>query len=558
MSNIIKLRDYQDEAIKALFNAWLSGMFSPAVVLPTGSGKTVIFSHVVRDFYRWRTAANGDNLGNGGHRSLILVHRDELADQALRKLQQIAPDLNAGKIKASRNDLDADVIVASVQTLSRPNRLNQLLDQSTRNDLFDPDIGLIITDEAHHAVAPSYRRIYEAFPGAHKAGLSATLARADDVGLGLVWDDVVYTRSILWMISRGYLVDVRGQAVALDDLKLNQIKTTAGDYQAKALGLAMVEADSPRAIAAALRTYAPHRRSIVFCPDVFSAMATAKAIGPTAAVVTGGTPTEDRKLIYKQFETGDLRVIVNCMVLTEGFDAPWADCAVIARPTKSAALYQQMVGRVLRTWPGKDDALVLDVIGTGGRLSTLIDLAPGEIDTIRSGESLAQAAVRYETDQDTVMDTDSVAFALKYRHLDLFAASSKAWLRTEGGVLFIPVGQGEVFLWPDGNGLWDVGAAPARGKWRRLHTGLPLGTAQAWAETEADSLAPGSNMFGVSGLSGNKASRWRKEAASGPQIGMARRFGYVIPDSPTKGEISDLIAIGKASAKLDPEMRKIK
>jgi superfamily II DNA or RNA helicase len=544
---VLNLREYQEEAIRAVFDSWITDMQSPAVVLPTGSGKTVIFSHMVRDFLNWRTDVHGRNIGNGGERSLILVHRDELADQALKKLGEIAPDLHAGKVKAESDEVEADVMVGSVQTLSRDARLGRLVFSQEPYG----DIGLIITDEAHHAVAPSYRKIHEAFPGALRAGFSATLARGDGVGLGSVWDDVVYTKSILWMISRGYLVDVRGQAVALDQLDLSKIKTTAGDYQAKALGSAMVDADSPRAVAAAIRQYAPDRRSIVFCPDVFSSLATARAIGPSAAVVTGTTPTEDRKLIYKQFETGDLRVIVNCMVLTEGFDAPWADCAVIARPTKNPALYQQMVGRVLRTWPGKDDALVLDVTGTGGRLSTLIDLAPGEIDTIRSGESLADAAIRYETDQDTIMDADSVAFALKHRDLDLFKASSKAWLRTDGGVLFIPVGRGFVFLWPAGEGRWDVGAAPARGKWRKLHTGLPLGTAQAWAETEADDLV----MYKSS--SGDLSSRWRKEQAQGPMIGRARRYGYMIPENPTKGEVSDLIAIGEASQKLDPYMRKI-
>jgi superfamily II DNA or RNA helicase len=544
---VISLRPYQDEAVKALFDSWVMDMQSPAVVLPTGSGKTVIFSHVVRDFHRWRTDVDGRVIGNGGARSLILVHRDELADQALAKLQTIAPDLEAGKIKAKDDDTGAQVMVASVQTLSRDNRLTSLLASQT----YAGDIGLIITDEAHHGVAPSYRKIHDAFPETLRAGFSATLIRGDGVGLGSVWDDVVYTKSILWMISRGYLVDVRGQAVRLDQLDLSKIKTTAGDYQAKALGTAMVDADSPRAIAAAIRQYAPDRRSIIFCPDVFSSLATARAIGPSAAVITGTTPIEDRKLIYKQFEVGELRVIVNCMVLTEGFDAPWADCAVIARPTKSPSLYQQMVGRVLRTWPGKAEALVLDVTGTGGRLSTLIDLAPGEIDTIRSGESLAQAAIRYETDQDTIMDADSVAFALKYRDLDLFTASSKAWLRTDGGVLFIPVGHGQVFLWPAGEGRWDVGAAPARGKWRKLHTNLPLGTAQAWAETEADDLTA------YKSRSGDKSSSWRKESAQGPQIGRARRYGYMIPEDPRKGEISDLIAMGEASAKLDPYMKDV-
>lgn len=549
MSDTIKLRSYQNEAIKALFRAWREDTTRPAVVLPTGSGKTVIFSHLVRDFHA-KQSGPLDTFKvrpDTGSRSLILVHRDELADQAIRKIHETAPDLDVGKVKAGDNQVDRDVMVCSVQTLSRARRLNALLDEQTNRG----EIGLIITDECHHAPAASYRTIYDAFPGALNAGFTATLARGDGVGLGSVWDEVVYTKSVLWMISRNYLVDVRGQGVRLDQLELNKVKTSAGDYQAKALGSAMVAADSPRVIAAALRRYAPERRSIVFCPDVFSALATQSAIGPTAAVITGGTPTEDRKLIYKQFETGDLRVIVNCMVLTEGFDSPWADCAVIARPTKSSALYQQMVGRVLRTWPGKSNALVIDVTGSGGRLSTLIDLAPGEVDTVRSGESLAQAAIRYEADQNTVYEADSLAFALKHRDMDMFAGSSKSWLRTDGGVLFLPVSQGFVFLWPSADGRWDVGAAPARGKWRRLHTNLPLGTAQAWAETEADELTS------YKSRNADKNNRWRKEEATGPMIGRAVRYGFLPGKGLTKGEVSDMIAIGEASLRLDPYMKRV-
>lgn len=539
---VLNLREYQQEAITALFDAWCSGTRRPAVVLPTGSGKTVIFSHLSRDFLRWRTDVHGRNIGNGGERIMILVHRDELADQAIDKLRQIAPDLHVGKVKAASDEVEADVMVCSVQTISRDARLQRLtLSQEPYGD-----VGLIITDECHHAAAASYRKIYDAFPDALHAGFTATLARGDGVGLGSVWEEVVYSRSVLWMISRGYLVDVRGQSVQLDHLDLSQVKKTGGDFQAGALGSAMVDAGSPSVVSAALRRYAPDRRSIIFCPDVFSAHATAAAIGSSAAVVSGKTPTEDRRLIYKLFEFGELRVIVNCMVLTEGFDAPWADCAVIARPTQSAPLYVQMVGRVLRTWPGKEDALILDVTGTGGRLSTLIDLAPGEVSDFQSGESLADAAIRFETEANTLYEADSLAFALKHRDIDLFAASSQAWLRTDGGVMFLPVGNAFVFLWAR-DGAWDVCWAPARGKWNRLHTGLQLGTAQAWAETIAEDRAP---------FNQTKSAGWRKSAAHGPQIGLARRFGFVIPEDATKGQISDLIAIGQATQKFDPVMKK--
>jgi len=195
-------------------------------------------------------------------------------------------------------------------------------------------------------------------------------------------------------------------------------------------------------------------------PRLNSRNANCPAIGFSAAVIHGKTSTEDRKLIYKKFQNGDVRSLINCMVLTEGFDAPWADCVVVARPTQSAPLFSQMVGRGLRTWPGKENCLLLDVAGKGGRLSTLIDLAPGEVGSIRPGESLAEAAIRYETEQDTLYDAGSLAFALKHRDMDMFAGSSHAWLSTDAGVMFIPVGSSFVFLWAN-DGAWDVSLGSA-------------------------------------------------------------------------------------------------
>jgi len=540
MSKSLHLRDYQRDSVDAVHKAHGQGMKRPAVVMATGLGKTVCFSHLAAEHIERRKS-----------RVIVLAHRDELVDQDIKKISDVAPGLHVGKIKAGDNDVHATVMVASVQTLSRSSRMDQVLSVAA-SGTYMADIGLVITDEVHLAAAASYRKIYDALPGVLHTGYTATLARGDGVGLGSVVDDVVFSRSLLWGISRGYLCDIVGQSIAMEQLDLTKVRKTGGDFQAGALGSAMVDAGSPAVIAAAMRKYAPDRRSIVFCPDVFSAHATAAAIGPGAAVVSGKTPREERQLIYKKFETGEIRTIVNCAVLTTGFDAPWADCIVIARPTQSAPLYVQMAGRGTRTWPGKENCLLLDVTGTGGRLSTLIDLAPGEVDTVRQGESLADAAIRYETEQDTVYEADSLAFALKHRDMDLFAGSSKAWLRTDGGVMFIPVGTGFVFLWAHGDGTWDVGAAPARGKWKRLHSGLPLGTATAWAETEADDLAPNR------GMAGTKTSRWRKEAAHGTQIGRARRYGYEIPEDPTKGQVSDLIAIGEASMIFDPQMKGIK
>jgi hypothetical protein len=246
-------------------------------------------------------------------------------------------------------------------------------------------------------------------------------------------------------------------------------------------------------------------------------------------------------------------VIVNCGVLTEGFDAPWLTC-VVPKITKSEPLFQQMVGRVLRTFPGKRDALVLTVGGTGGKLRTLVDLAPGSVKTIRQGETLADAVVREAEEGNVKIKAGSPAFSLRHRDTDLFAASKSAWLRTAGGVMFIPVSDGEVFLWPGQGGTWQVRYAPRKArKWPRLHDGLSLEMAMAWGETEAEDRDHGAGM--AASLSSRSASwRVRKEAPTRPQLDTARIWGVDVPEGATRAQVSDLLSITVATRKFDHHM----
>jgi superfamily II DNA or RNA helicase len=544
----IELRDYQRECINAIWHAWPNpgmpsigvsptpGTLRPAVVMPTGSGKTIMFSALARDF-----------LEIHGERVLVLVHRDELADQAIAKIRATAPTLTVGKVKAADNEVSADVVVASVQTISRDNRLRQLVDAHL--DPARPRFGLIITDECHHAAAASYGKIYDAFPYVKQAGFTATMARGDGVGLGDVWEKVVYQRSVLEMVADGYLTDVRGRSIDLEGLDLSQVKMSGKDYSAASLGDAMMSADGPRLIARVMHEHARDRRSVVFTPTVAMAHATAKeldAVGIPAGVVSGETPREERQRIYNAAAAGKLRALVNCMVLTEGFDLPALDCCVIARPTKSAPLFVQMAGRVLRPWPGKTEALVIDITGAGGVLSTLVDLAPGQVTQMRQGESLAEAYEEQEARANTRVEAGSLAFRLKHKELDLFTASSPNWLRTRGGVLFIPIQGGYIVLWParDGDpGHWDVWGVPENhGKFMPLHRGLPLGTAHAWAETEARDNA----QFSV-----ERKADWRRKPAAPRMVALARSMRLDVGAGARAGDVSDLMAVHKASLKLD-------
>lgn len=536
MSDFLRLRPYQREAIDAVQDAFYAEEKFPAVVVPTGSGKTVMFAHLA-----------AEHMASKSTRVMIIVHRDELADQAMDKIRRVAPHLRIGKVKAESDQVSSDVVVVSVQTASRENRLKRLVG-SERSRKF----GLIITDECHHAVAASYKAIYKAFPRADKVGFTATLARGDGVGLGSVIGNVAYTKSILWMISKKYLVDPIGREITVD-LDLSQVRKSGEDYASGSLGTAMVDSGTGAVIARAYQEHAGDRSGVVFTPSVAAAHDTAQElsrVGVPAAVVTGTTAREERLKIYEQSRTGAVQVIVNCGVLTEGFDAPWLSC-VVPRMTQSAPLFQQMVGRVLRTFPGKRDALVLSVGGTGGRLRTLIDLEPGSVKNVRPGEALTDAVVREAEEDNRIIPASSPAFALRHRDTDMFAASGAVWLRTEGGVMFIPVTDGQIFLWPGQGGTWEVRHAPrdAR-KWPKLHGGMPLEMAMAWGETEAEDRDHGAGS--ARSVSGRAASwRKRKSPPSPAQLSAARSWGVDVPPGATRAEVSDLIHQKIATVRFD-------
>lgn len=530
----IKLRPYQRDAIDAVFKAWAGGMQRPAIVLPTGAGKTVVFSALVRE---WRELNEDHAPQDRASRVMILAHRDELVDQAIAKLRAVMPGASVGKVKAQDNDITADVMVCSVQTLASARRRDRL--RSAQHWPETGPVGLIITDECHHAAAASYQKIYGSFPDALQLGVTATMARGDGVGLGSTWDDVVFQRSILWMISKGYLTDVRTRAIKVTDLDLNEVGRSRGDYRVDDLGAALMESGTFAAIPRAYKEHAGDRQGIVFTPTVGTAMHASDALckaGITATVITGEDGRGFRQQAYESYRTGKLQVLVNCMVLTEGFDMPQAEVAVIARPTQSAPLYTQMVGRVLRPWPGKAEALVLDLVGASAhKLRTLIDLEPGAVQSVREGESLAEAVIREEEAQNRKVPAGSIAFELKVRDVNSFEASDMAWNRTPAGVMFIGCGTTRVFLWPsaDAPGLWDVCVARTKERWKRTdHAGLDIGSAMAWGEAVAEDH----QEFGVA-----KTAAWRRKPPSEAAKGLAASLGIEVPDGIRAGELSTLM-----------------
>lgn len=537
----LTLRPYQIEALEAIETA---GVQRAAVVLPTGMGKTVIFAELIAR----RVAAS--------HRPLVLVHRDELAKQAAEKIHALAPHLSIGIVKAERDQhgSEFDVVIASVQTLGRASRRARI-----PHERFDT----IIVDECHHATAPSYVDIMTHFGAFTRdsdttaVGFTATLERGDGVGLGDVWQKVVIRRDVLDGIRGNHLVDVRGRAVTVDGLDLATVARRGGDYADNSLGDALESSGAGKVVADAYVEHASNRQGVLFAPTVRAAYHFADALnaaGITAATIEGGTAIEDRELIYKKYREGEIQVLSNCMVLTEGWDAPWCSCAVIARPTSSTPLYVQMVGRILRPWPGKTDALVLDVVGIAGklRLASIPDLSTTEVRP-EQGESMLEAL---EREGHSVTERRTITGELASHEVDLFGESTSAWLKTRGGVWFIPTRTGYFFLWPeiDGGDLWKIGRSHSQYQLKArpgqvteagwVRKGLPIEYAMAFTEQAATEADPS--------VSQRTASwRTRKGGPSEAQQGLMARLGIEVHDLMTKSEASDALSIAYASKILD-------
>lgn len=557
MSNLLSLRDYQRSTIDAFHSKWMGGENRLAAVLPTGAGKTVVFSHLVSEFKR----------DNPNQRALILAHTDELVTQARDKLKSVAPHLSVGIVKAEKNQVKADVIVASVQTLRNPKRRMAV-----------HDVGLVIVDECHRAIAKTYLDILEHFGCMHEqaptpvAGFTATLVRGDGGKLSKVWQDVAYRLDISTMIRRGYLLDVRGKRIEVDDLDLRNVKRSGGDYQAADLGEAMTASMAPEIVAKAYAEHASDRSGILFAPTVAAAEVFAdelNAQGITTEVVHGALPSSERRAIIARLNAGQTQVVSNCMVLTEGFDSPLVSCVVVARPTRSGGLYQQMVGRALRpdlTRPREgQDALILDVVGASRShgLASLIDLSPVEIKEYDEDKTLTEwEDVELEelaSGPGIDWEFDTHYGPTKSVDFDPLAASRVVWVKSNGGNYFLSVGTeyGAVYVIVAqiGDGydvLWAVkdknhSVNGKKGE-HTEHRGVGLELAFGWGETLGRELVPGIN----GNLTMSKTSSWRSRKPTERQLEMCRKMRIEVPEDAKSGDVSNLIDTRIASGRIDP------
>jgi len=332
-SEKMKLRPYQQYALDSV-QAGAGEHKRQMVVMGTGAGKTIFFSHLA---------------DQTPGRTLILAHRAELLDQAIQKLHA-ATGIIAGREQGpNRACRSHEVVVASVQSMVR------------RFKEWDPDhFELIICDECHHSVSDSWQKVLEYFSNAKVLGVTATPDREDQRELGAFYTRLAYEIGMMELVKLGYLAPIMIQTCPVK-IDIRGVQQRTGDFATDQLG----ESIDPhlREVVKQIKIHAPNRRTVVFLPLIatskrFVEIATEEGLDVRHV---DGT-SEDRKQILKDFSQAKFKVLANAMLLTEGWDDPGVDCIVNLRPTKSRSLYTQIIGRGTRIAPGKDNLLVLDFL----------------------------------------------------------------------------------------------------------------------------------------------------------------------------------------------------
>lgn len=347
------LRPYQAECIERVLIDFALGKRSVLAVLATGLGKTVIGSGLI-DIWGKRFP---------GQRVLWLAHREELIEQAAEAIEALTGESVAVEMAQRRSDehsfMPARVVVSSVQTMSRHSRQRR----------FDPrQFGLIVTDEAHHAIARSYRGIYHYFrhgnedilrfgnPDICHLGITATPNRSDNLAMGKVFDSEAFKFGINDGIREGWLVPFEQQTAIIDSLDYLNIREVAGDLDPGQLEAELTKDGIIQKMVLPTFREAGSRPALYFCVGVKQARDTAAVINGyrpgSAAFVSGETPKDERKRIIHDYKSGQIQFLCNCGVFLEGFDAPATALVVMGRPTKSLSLYVQMLGRGTRPLKG--------------------------------------------------------------------------------------------------------------------------------------------------------------------------------------------------------------
>jgi superfamily II DNA or RNA helicase len=392
----LKLRPYQLDAVRNIETEWKDHR-STLLVLPTGTGKTTVFSEIIRRAFP--------------RRALVLAHREELVFQARDRIKAMTGwrvDVEMGSARADMACMFGGprVVVSTIQTQASGG------DGGGRMTRFDPRLfGVIVCDESHHSVSPQWRKVLSWYmdqnPDIKLLGVTATPDRADEEALGQLYETVAFDYEIQDAIGDGWLVPVTQQMVHVEGLDFSGCRTTGGDLNGGDLAKVMEYEENLHRVVAPAIQIAGDRRTLVFCASVDHAERMCELFNRhragAAAWVCGKTDRDDRRKTLADFSAGRVQIVCNCGVLTEGFDNPGVEVVIMARPTKSRSLYAQMAGRATR--PAEDIAhglneheapearralieasrkpscLIVDFVGNSGRhkLMTSVDILGGRV-----------------------------------------------------------------------------------------------------------------------------------------------------------------------------------
>lgn len=538
------LRPYQSACLDKSLERYRAGVNRQLAVMATGLGKAVLFA-TLRSHHGFEK------------RVMVLVHREELAAQAAEKLLHWNPGLMVGVEMAQSRARGMDThVVASVPTLGRKN--------SERLKQFDPAaFDCIVSDECHHATSPQWARVLNYFglmePGRApilSLGLTATPNRSDGIGLRRCFDEIVYNMGIDAGIREGFLVDLRCFRIS-SKANLDQVRTTAGDFNEKDLAETVNTPERNGMIVKAWAQHAKDKKSLVFTANIQHAFDLAeafKALGVPAEAVWGDDPERHEKL--RRYRAGDLIILVNCAVLIEGFNDPDILCIVLARPTKSTLLLTQMLGRGTRIPEGyshisevpvndKRLCLVLDVVDTTSKhqLCTVPSLLglPAQIDlkgtTYREAKTkIERVAQQFPTaNLADLRDLDKLNYLAQQVNLfnvkyppEVEQLTELAW-RKQGDGYFLPVRREHLTLACDLRDEWWVRGS-LNGKPVEIHAQNLSG---AFNIADREVLSVGDNRALVI-----RNLRWHDNKPTEKQIGLCRKLGLAIPAGATRGMVS--------------------
>lgn len=534
---MLTLRPYQQEALDAILHHEEKGIKRQLVVLPTGAGKTIIFSQL--PIIRPNTLP-----------MLVLAHRSELLEQAKSKILSSNPQLTVEIEQAERKAGHVDVVVGSVATLGRNNTPRIM---AYPQDYFKS----IIIDEAHHAAAPTYRRIIDYFNTNFLLGVTATPQRSDSTRLIDVFEEIVYYKSIQDLIKDGWLAPLVGYRVKTN-VDISQVEIQNGEYSQSQLEKTIDTPERNAAIVAAYRDLAMAKKTLVFASGVKHAENLALSFRQASVeteIILGTTPREEREKVFQTFSSGLTRVIVNVGVLTEGFDEPSVEAIILAKPTRSALLYTQIVGRGTRIFPGKEHCIVIDIADTtkGKKpigLPTLLGLPP---DFDLQGQSLTEVAEKFEELENfcpgeavRVLNPNDIDLA--YTRINLFMPPPPSPIVQEfSKLVWAEIGEHEYHLGLNNTESMRI-KCDVLGRWNvTLHNNHDrrtdlLGTTQDMREAFARSDRWIQNNRSSSMALLDSSATWRADSPTDAQKKTLKRIGVPITSDMTKGMASQIIS----------------